>query len=253
MEVDPFRIEVCHRTVTFASPVSTTFPTPRYGERTNWESSGSSSGACSASPLRIFSCRIQATPPTSDSSIVVGRLASGGSVGAQQLDAVADAGVVEAGRARESRRSPRACTSSPPPDARRRSRACLQAGDDRRLGRLARLLAGRFDRLPHFRQRRGDRGEEEILLTVEVVVERLAGNRGTADDVGDLRRLVALLRGQFGDRVHHPPPLVAGDELARQLRPRGAHRDPPLGSRRRHIERRPRCPMDTRPTNVLVP
>jgi hypothetical protein len=60
-------------------------------------------------------------------------------------------------------------------------------------------------------------GEENLLLALEVVVEGLAGDPGATDDVGDLGRLVALFCGQLGDRVHDPPLLVGGDELAWQL------------------------------------
>lgn len=57
-------------------------------------------------------------------------------------------------------------------------------------------------------------GEEDLLLALEVVVERLASDAGAADDVGDLGRLVALFGGQLGDRVHDSPLLVGGDVLA---------------------------------------
>ena len=90
----------------------------------------------------------------------------------------------------------------------------LQPGDDPRLGIGAVVGARLFHDHPHFGHRRVDRGEEEILLAVEIVVERLPRDRGLTHDVGDLRRLVALLGGQLGDGVHHPPTLVTGDELA---------------------------------------
>src|SRR6201999_671496 len=64
---------------------------------------------------------------------------------------------------------------------------------------------------------------EELLLAGEVVVERFAGHVGTADDVGDLGRLVALLGAKFGHRVDHPPSLVGGDELGWKLGPGSRH------------------------------
>ena len=59
-------------------------------------------------------------------------------------------------------------------------------------------------------------GEEDLLLALEVVVERLAGDTGAADDVGDLGRLITLFRGQLGDRVHDSPLLVGSNELTRE-------------------------------------
>ena len=90
----------CH----FRLPVTDAdFATPWYGERTNSDSSGSRSGACSASPRRIRWWRIQATPPTSVSSIVSGSAGVRRGAAAQQLDELAHRLVV-AGRGGRGRR-----------------------------------------------------------------------------------------------------------------------------------------------------
>jgi hypothetical protein len=91
----------------------------------------------------------------------------------------------------------------------------FEAGNDSCPRRSVGPLASLFDHHPHFGQGGVDRGEEQILLTVEVVVEGLASDGGAADDVGDLRRLIALLGAELGDRIHYSAALMTGDKLAR--------------------------------------
>src|SRR4051794_27273102 len=66
-------------------------------------------------------------------------------------------------------------------------------------------------------------GEEAVLLGGEVLVEGVAGDAGTADDVGDRDGAVTLLHRLLGEGGDYAGPLVLGDELSRQLMPTRWH------------------------------